>query len=168
MSVIQSAAAVGLQRHTPRPREITVHTASRVLGIVFDNDQTFRLPFELLRVCSPSAQVKGHGPGQEVLQTGKRHVTVVSVEPVGHYALQLHFSDGHDTGLYSWAYLYDLGLHQEIHWRDYLARLTQAGVDRDTPMADSAGGACGSAAHANHGDTMAVERCGARTQKEKP
>jgi DUF971 family protein len=115
-----------------------------VLEIGYADGQTFRLPFELLRVYSPSAEVQGHGPGQEVLQSGKREVQIVDVTPIGNYALQPKFSDGHDTGIFSWAYLYDLGVRQQEHWDRYLQRLADAGVDRDTPMAAAAGGsACG-------------------------
>ena len=126
-----------------RPTELVVHQASRVLEVAFDDGLRFRLPFELLRVYSPSAEVQGHGPGQEVLQTGKREVLIVAVEPVGHYAIKPTFSDGHDTGIYSWSYLHDLGARQEAHWARYLDRLQQAGVERDAPMAGLAGSACG-------------------------
>lgn len=134
----------GLDKDTPHPTALTVHTQSRVLEIQFDNGAAFRLPFEYLRVYSPSAEVQGHGPGQEVLQTGKRDVTVSSVEPVGNYAILIRFSDGHDTGIYSWDWLYRLGAEQEALWADYLRRLEAAGADRDTPMPPAAGGhACG-------------------------
>ena len=109
-----------------------LHQASRVLEIAFDDGQTFRLPYEYLRVYSPSAEVRGHGPGQETLQIGKRDVTIKSVEPVGHYALRPTFSDGHSTGIYSWEYLYDLGERQDALWRGYLARLAAAGASRDS------------------------------------
>lgn len=125
------------------PTSITVHQASRVLEIGFDDGAVFRLPFELLRVYSPSAEVQGHGPGQEVLQTGKREVEIVEVATVGHYALQPSFSDGHDTGIFSWAYLYDLGAHKAQYWDRYEKRLAEAGVDRDQPMLVASGGACG-------------------------
>ncbi|BAP89900.1 1-(5-phosphoribosyl)-5-[(5-phosphoribosylamino)methylideneamino] imidazole-4-carboxamide isomerase [Burkholderiales bacterium GJ-E10] len=115
----------------PSPTEITVHSGSRVLEIAFDDGKRFRLPFEFLRVYSPSAEVRGHGPGEEVLQTGKRDVTIESVDTVGLYALQPMFSDGHDSGLYSWEYLYGLGLHQDALWQDYLDRLAAAGASRD-------------------------------------
>ncbi len=128
---------------TPRPTAVTVHQQSRLLEIGFDDGATFRIPFELMRVYSPSAEVQGHGPGQEVLQTGKREVAVVGLEPVGHYALQPTFSDGHSSGIFSWEYLYHLGARQDDLWRDYLARLDAAGVGRDTPMPAAAGGACG-------------------------
>jgi DUF971 family protein len=131
----------GLSRHTPRPTDITVHAASRVLAVVFDDGRAFRLPFEFLRVHSPSAEVRGHGPGQERLQTGKREVTVKSVDAVGHYAIQIVFSDGHDTGLYSWDYLYELGINHDRMWAEYLQRLTQAGASRDAPGSESDAGA---------------------------
>ncbi len=123
----QSAA----RTQAPSPTEITVHSGSRVLEIAFDDGNRFRLPFEFLRVYSPSAEVRGHGPGEEVLQTGKRDVTIESVDTVGLYALQPVFSDGHDSGLYSWEYLYGLGLHQDALWQDYLDRLAAAGASRD-------------------------------------
>lgn len=129
---------------TPRPTAVTVHQQSRVLEVGFDDGNTFRIPFELMRIYSPSAEVQGHGPGQEVLQTGKRDVTVVGIEPVGHYAIQPTFSDGHDTGIFSWQYLYRLGAQQDELWKGYLERLAQAGLDRDAPMkATASGGACG-------------------------
>ncbi len=115
----------------PQPTEIKLHQASRGLEITFSDGRHFRLPYELLRVYSPSAEVRGHGPGQEVLQTGKRDVTVASVEPVGHYALRPTFSDGHDSGIYSWEHLYDLGVRQDELWRRYLERLAAAGASRD-------------------------------------
>lgn len=130
---------------TPDPLSVTLHQGSRVLEIGYADGKTFRLPFELLRVYSPSAEVQGHGPGQEVLQTGKREVQIDDLTPVGHYALQPRFSDGHDTGIYSWAYLYDLGLRQQEHWARYLQRLSDAGVERDAPMAAASGGSCGHA-----------------------
>jgi DUF971 family protein len=128
----------------PRPTAVTVHQQSRVLEVGFDDGKTFRIPFELMRIYSPSAEVQGHGPGQEVLQTGKRDVTIVSIEPVGHYAIQPTFSDGHDTGIFSWQYLYRLGAQQDELWKAYLERLAEAGLDRDAPMkATASGGACG-------------------------
>lgn len=135
----------GLEKDTPHPTALTVHTQSRVLEIGFDNGESFRLPFEYLRVYSPSAEVQGHGPGQEVLQTGKRDVNVTVVEPVGNYAILIRFSDGHDSGIYSWDLLYRLGAEQESLWQDYLRRLEAAGADRDTPMAPAAahGHGCG-------------------------
>lgn len=134
----------GLQSGAPAPQNITVHSHSRVLEINFSDGATFRIPFELMRVYSPSAEVAGHGPGQEVLQTGKREVTLSGLEPVGNYAVQPSFSDGHDTGIYSWDYLYFLGSQQDKLWADYNARLTAAGVDRDAPMPEKAGSSCAS------------------------
>ena len=113
------------------PLEIKLHQKSRVLEISFDDGRSFRLPYEFLRVYSPSAEVRGHGPGQEVLQTGKRLVEIRSLEPVGSYAVQPLFSDGHSTGIYSWEYLYELGAHQEQLWTQYLERLKAAGAARD-------------------------------------
>jgi len=153
----------GLTRHTPRPTEITVHSASRVLGIVFDDGRSFRLPFEFLRVLSPSAEVRGHGPGQERLQTGKRDVTILSVDAVGHYAVQLVFSDGHDTGLYSWDYLYELGIRQDELWADYLRRLEQAGASRGPAGAPAAAPVAAAASP----EELAVERCSAWTSKRR-
>ncbi len=129
----------------PQPVAVTVHQASKVLEIGFDDGRTFRIPFELMRVYSPSAEVQGHGPGQETLQTGKREVLITALEPVGHYAVQPQFSDGHTSGIFSWEYLYKLGAEQDELWRRYEARLAEAGVDRDAPMAAaSAGGGCAS------------------------
>ncbi|MEN9842506.1 MAG: hypothetical protein RLZZ612_335 [Pseudomonadota bacterium] len=130
--------------HSPQPLSLTLHQQSKVLEIAFSDGREFRLPFELLRVYSPSAEVQGHGPGQEVLQTGKRHVEIVAVEPVGHYAIQPSFSDGHDTGIYTWEYLYSLGVRQNELWLEYNGRLQSAGIDRDAPMPDKSGHACGS------------------------
>jgi DUF971 family protein len=116
----------------PHPTEIKVHQLSRLLEIAFDDGNRFRLPFEYLRVYSPSAEVRGHGPGQEILQAGKKAVEVGKLEPVGNYAIQLYFSDGHNTGIYSWDYLHELGTNQEQWWREYLARMEQAGASRET------------------------------------
>jgi DUF971 family protein len=115
----------------PVPTEITLHQKSQLLEISFADGKTFRLPAEFLRVHSPSAEVRGHGPGQEVLQVGKRDVEVSAIEPVGQYAIQLRFSDGHDTGLYSWDLLYDYGERQQTMWQQYLNRLKEAGASRD-------------------------------------
>lgn len=134
----------GLQAGSPTPEDITVHSASRVLEISFSDGASFRIPFELLRVCSPSAEVQGHGPGQETVQTGKRHVDLVAIEPVGNYAVQPTFSDGHNSGLYTWDYLYLLGSQQDKLWQDYFAQLEAAGVKRDDPMPEKAGGSCAS------------------------
>jgi len=128
---------------TPAPTDLIVHGASRVLEISFADGRSFRLPFELMRIYSPSAEVQGHGPGQEVLQTGKREVTVTEIEQVGNYAVKPTFSDGHDTGLFTWQYLYFLGDQQTQLWADYERRLQEAGVDRDAPMAAVSHG-CGS------------------------
>jgi len=132
----------GLQAHTPVPTDIVLHNASKVLEIAFNNGSQFRLPFELLRVYSPSAEVQGHGPGQEVLQTGKRHVGILSLEPVGNYGVQPNFSDGHNSGIFSWDYLYQLGLNEQALWVQYQQRLQDAGVDRDASMAERGGSAC--------------------------
>jgi len=120
-----------MDRNTPRPTEIKLHQKSRILEIAFDDGKRFSLTCEYLRVFSPSAEVRGHGPGQEVLQVGKRNVEIKEIEPVGNYAVKLAFSDGHDTGLYSWEYLHELGEKQESSWKSYLARLEQAGASRD-------------------------------------
>ena len=133
----------GLSNATPAPVSMTVHGRSRVLEIEFADGKQFRIPFELMRIYSPSAEVQGHGPGQEVLQTGKRDVELADLQPVGNYAVQPTFSDGHDTGIFSWDYLYFLGSQQEQLWADYERRLQQAGADRDAPMAAKAGHACG-------------------------
>jgi len=113
------------------PTEIKLHTKSRIMEIQFADGRGFRLPYEYLRVYSPSAEVRGHGPGQEVLQTGKREVEIRSLEPVGSYAVQPVFSDGHSTGIYSWEYLYELGEGQPRLWSEYLAKLEKAGASRD-------------------------------------
>lgn len=128
---------------TPQPTALTVHQASRVLEIRFDDGSEFRIPFELLRIYSPSAEVQGHGPGQEVLQTGKRDVVIEAVEPVGHYAIQPRFSDGHDSGIYTWEYLHHLGADEVELWSRYERRLKEAGLERDLPMPAKTGGSCG-------------------------
>jgi DUF971 family protein len=115
----------------PRPTEINLHQASRVLDISFEDGRSFSLPVEYLRVYSPSAEVRGHGPGQEVLQAGKREVNISAIDPVGMYAVKFVFTDGHDTGIYSWEYLYDLGMKHDANWTTYLARLKAAGKSRD-------------------------------------
>ena len=115
----------------PRPTEIKLHQQSRHLEVAFDDGRTFDLPCEYLRVFSPSAEVRGHGPGQEVLQTGKREVNIAAIDPVGAYAVKFVFSDGHDTGIYSWDYLYDLGAKHDSNWKSYLARMSSAGKSRD-------------------------------------
>jgi DUF971 family protein len=133
----------GLTPDTPAPTSLTLHQASRVLEVGFADGSVFRLPFELLRVYSPSAEVQGHGPGQEVLQTGKREVGIVELGTVGHYGVQPRFSDGHDSGIFSWGYLYHLGRRQQSLWQQYEQRLAAAGVERDAPMAGAAGPSCG-------------------------
>jgi DUF971 family protein len=115
----------------PHPTEITLHQQSKVLEIAFDDGTRFELPCEYLRVYSPSAEVRGHGPGQEVLQAGKKDVGIREIEPVGSYAVKLAFTDGHDTGIYSWEYLHELGVKRESNWKTYLARLAQAGKSRE-------------------------------------
>jgi len=115
---------------TPKPTEINLHQKSRTLEIAFDDGNRFELPCEYLRVYSPSAEVRGHGPGQEVLQIGKQDVNIKEIEPVGNYAIQLHFDDNHNTGIYSWDTLYDLGINKETLWKEYLQRMEQAGHKR--------------------------------------
>ncbi|MES2951132.1 MAG: DUF971 domain-containing protein [Pseudomonadota bacterium] len=134
----------GLKTGGPTPQELTVHSKSRVLEVVFSDGANFRVPFELMRVYSPSAEVQGHGPGQEILQTGKRDIELEALEPIGNYAVQPRFSDGHDTGIFSWDYLYFLGSQQERLWQDYADRLKAANVDRDSPMVAKSGNACSS------------------------
>lgn len=121
----------GLTPSTPRPTDIRLHQASRRLELTFDDGAHFHLPCEFLRVYSPSAEVRGHGSGQEVLQSGKANVNIIGIEPVGLYAIKLIFSDDHDTGLYSWDYLYDLGRNQDVLWAEYLERLAAAGLKRE-------------------------------------
>ncbi|MDD0810406.1 DUF971 domain-containing protein [Curvibacter sp. RS43] len=134
----------GLQAGAPTPTALTVHGQSRVLEVAFSDGAVFRLPFELMRVLSPSAEVQGHGPGQETLQTGKRDVTLLGLEPVGHYAVKPTFSDGHDSGIFTWDYLYTLGAEQDRLWADYEARLQAAGRQRDDPMPVKGGHGCAS------------------------
>jgi len=135
----------GLTANSLQPTTITVHQESRVLEVGFDDGSLFRIPFELMRVCSPSAEVQGHGPGQEVLQTGKRQVGIDALEAVGNYAVQPTFSDGHSSGIFSWEYLHYLGTQQAVLWKRYEERLAAAGMDRDAPMgaAPAGGGSCG-------------------------
>ena len=136
----------GLTPESPTPTDITVHQQSKLLEISFSDGASFKLPFELMRVYSPSAEVQGHGPGQETLQTGKRHVGLQELEPIGNYAIKPVFSDGHESGIFSWEYLYFLGSQQEQLWQRYLARLEEAGLERDAPMlaAGASGhGGCG-------------------------
>ena len=133
----------GLEPDTPAVTALTLHQASRTLEIGFADGSVFRLPFELLRVYSPSAEVQGHGPGQEVLQTGKREVGIDELQMVGHYGVQPSFSDGHDSGIFSWDYLYRLGRQQDELWRRYEQRLAEAGLDRDAPMPGATQRSCG-------------------------
>ncbi len=134
----------GLTPNTPQPTALTVHQQSRVLEVGFSDGKIFRIPFELMRVYSPSAEVQGHGPGQEVLQTGKREIEVVALDPVGNYAVLPTFSDGHNTGIYSWDHLYFLGSQQAELWKQYEERLAAADMSRDAPMQAPSGSACNS------------------------
>lgn len=129
----------GLTQNSPTPTDITVHQQSQLLEIAFSDGKTFKLPFELMRVYSPSAEVQGHGPGQETLQTGKRHVGLKELEPIGHYAIKPIFTDGHQSGIFTWDYLYFLGSQQDDLWARYLAKLEEAGANRDTPTVSQAG-----------------------------
>jgi DUF971 family protein len=122
----------GLNPNSPIPTEIKMHQQSKFMEVAFNDGSHFNLPFEYLRVFSPSAEVRGHGPGQEVLQVGKKNVDVKGVEPVGQYAVVLVFSDGHDSGIYSWDYLYDLGVKQDFYWKSYLRRMEEAGASRES------------------------------------
>ncbi|MBI3150437.1 MAG: DUF971 domain-containing protein [Betaproteobacteria bacterium] len=124
----------GLNENTPIPVEIKLHQVSRVMEITFDDGLKAELSFEFLRVYSPSAEVRGHGPGQETLQTGKREVEISTLEAIGHYAVRPSFSDGHDSGIYSWDYLYGLARDHEALWVQYLERLEKAGASRDSPF----------------------------------
>lgn len=126
------------------PTNVVVHQQSKVLELAYEDGKNYRLPFEFLRVVSPSAEVQGHGPGQETLQTGKRDVLIAHIEPVGHYALKPSFSDGHDSGLYTWDFLRFLCENHEDLWKAHLDKLTAAGLDRDTPMSVAGGKSCGS------------------------
>ncbi len=134
----------GLRKNSPTPQALTLHSQSRMLQISFSDGSDFRIPFELMRVYSPSAEVRGHGAGQEVLQSGKRLVDIDALDPVGNYAVQPRFSDGHDTGIFSWDYLYFLGAEQARLWQDYEKRLLDGGRDRDAPMPAAAGHGCAS------------------------
>ena len=134
----------GLKAGAPALQALTVHGQSRVLEVAFADGAVYRIPFELMRVYSPSAEVRGHGPGQETLQTGKREVGLTSLEPVGNYGVQPTFSDGHSSGIFSWDYLYFLGSEQDKLWAEYLSRLSAASVDRDAPMAAPGGNSCAS------------------------
>ena len=132
----------GLTAGAPTPQAITVHAQSRVLEVAFSDGAHFKIPFELMRVYSPSAEVRGHGPGQETLQTGKRGVDLLALDPVGNYAVQPHFTDGHNTGIYSWDLLYHLGAQQAQLWQDYEDRLKAANALRDDPMPIKGGANC--------------------------
>jgi DUF971 family protein len=134
----------GLAANSPTPLALTVHSQSRILEVSFSDGSTFRIPFELMRVYSPSAEVQGHGAGQEILQTGKRDVELDALDPVGNYAVQPRFSDGHDTGIFSWDYLYFLGSQRTQLWKDYEDKLKTAQRDRDAPMPAKAGHGCAS------------------------
>jgi len=131
------------------PTEITLHKQSRMLEIAFDDGARYRLPLEFLRVYSPSAEVRGHGPGQETLQVGKKDVGVLDIEPVGSYAIKIGFDDGHDSGLYTWEYLHDLGQNQDALWQEYLQQLEAAGASREPGDAPVAGG-CSSRGCGHH------------------
>jgi DUF971 family protein len=146
-----------LDTSTTLPTSLTVHVKSKVMEVGYEDGRQFRIPFELMRVYSPSAEVMGHGPGQETLQVGKMHVIIESLEPVGHYAVKPKFSDGHESGIFSWDYIAWLGENQEALWADYLARLSQAGASREpdfSASADAAGGCgkpgCGSGGCGSH------------------
>ncbi len=121
----------GIDRDTPIPNEIKLHQKSRRLELIYDHGESYSLDFEYLRVYTPSAEARGHGPGQETLQTGKREVDIERIEPVGTYALRLHFSDGHDSGLYSWDLLHNLGKHHDELWQEYLKQIETRGLSRD-------------------------------------
>ena len=134
----------GLQAGSPTPTALTVNSQSRMLEIAFSDGAAFRIPFELMRIYSPSAEVQGHGPGQEILQTGKREVGIIELEPIGNYAVKPVFSDGHESGLFTWDYLYHLGADQSSLWDEYQRRLQAAGVERDAPMVVAGGHGCSS------------------------
>ena len=135
----------GLSPDTPIPTEIKLHQKSRKLELIYEQNERYELDFEFLRVYTPSAEARGHGPGQEVLQTGKRHVDIERIEPVGTYALRLIFSDGHDSGLYSWDLLYNFGKHRDALWQEYLQQIEAQGLSRDidTTSRPAATGGCG-------------------------
>ena len=128
---------------TPIPEDIVVRQQSKVLELVYEGGRSYQLPFEFLRVWSPSAEVRGHGPGQETLQTGKRDVEIIGVDQVGHYAIKPSFSDGHDSGIFTWDYLYEMCQNQGAMWQAYLDKLEVAGIDRDAVMMKAAGSSCG-------------------------
>jgi DUF971 family protein len=140
-----------MTRSLRQPTALTVHQASHRLEVAFDDGARFLIPFELMRVLSPSAEVQGHGPGQETLQSGKRDVLITDIEPIGHYAVKPTFSDGHDTGLFTWDYLYKLGAEQDALFASYEQRLKAAGRDRDhdAPKPEAGGGSCGHHGHSH-------------------
>lgn len=135
----------GIDRDTPIPSEIKLHQKSRRLELIYEGGEIYSLDFEYLRVYTPSAEARGHGPGQETLQTGKRNVDIERIEPVGTYALRLVFSDGHDSGLYSWDMLYNLGKHHDELWQEYLKQIDEQGLSRDidTTSRPASAGGCG-------------------------
>lgn len=133
----------GIDRDTPIPTEIKLHQKSRLLELAYDTGERYTLDFEYLRVYTPSAEARGHGPGQETLQTGKRNVDIERIEPVGNYAVRFVFSDGHDSGLYSWDLLHNLGKHRDELWAEYLAQIESQGLSRDIDTSSRpAGGSC--------------------------
>jgi DUF971 family protein len=135
----------GIKSDTPIPTDIKLHQKSRFVELFYENGERYELDFEFLRVFTPSAEARGHGPGQEVLQTGKRNVEIVRIEPIGNYALCFVFSDGHDSGLYSWDLLYNLGKHHDELWQDYLKQIETQGLSRDVDSTSRpSGGSCGS------------------------
>jgi DUF971 family protein len=137
----------GLDKDTPIPTDIRLHQQSRILELVYESGERFELTYEFLRVFTPSAEARGHGPGQEILQTGKRDVDIERIEPVGTYALRLVFNDGHDSGLYSWDLLYNLGQHRDELWQEYLKQIESCGLSRDidttSTKAATGKGGCG-------------------------
>jgi DUF971 family protein len=135
----------GIKSDTPIPTDIKLHQKSRFVELIYENGERYELDFEFLRVFTPSAEARGHGPGQEVLQTGKRNVEIERIEPIGNYALCFVFSDGHDSGLYSWDLLYNLGKHHDELWQEYLKQLETQGLSRDVDSTSRpSGGSCGS------------------------
>jgi DUF971 family protein len=135
----------GIKSDTPIPTDIKLHQKSRFVELFYENGERYELDFEFLRVFTPSAEARGHGPGQEVLQTGKRNVEIERIEPIGNYALCFVFSDGHDSGLYSWDLLYNLGKHHDELWQDYLKQIETQGLSRDVDSTSRpSGGSCGS------------------------
>ena len=148
------------------PVSLTAHIKSGLLEIGYEDGREFRISFELMRVYSPSAEVMGHGPGQETLQVGKRHITIESIEPVGNYAIKPRFSDGHESGLFTWDYLYWLGQNQESLWADYLDRLQKAGASRDLDPLTPVDGAITSNGNAGEFSATQVSRSGCGTKHQ--